>query len=145
MRNKGIGLIVLLVVFMAGFALGDVLQPGDVVQAQSNRVFELRTYISKPGRLDDVQRRFRDHAAPILERHGIHNIGYWVPTDPPASENTLIYILAHDSRDAVKTNWDAFRADQEWQTAFEESRRNGPIFESVESVFMTATDFSQIK
>ena len=145
MPHKRFGLAALMGVFLAGFALGNVVPRSDVAHAQSNRVFELRTYLSKPGRLDDVVSRFRDHAAPILDRHGIRNIGYWIPTDPPASENTLVYILAHDSRDAVKTNWEAFLADAEWQEAFEESRRDGPIFESVESVFMAATDFSPIK
>lgn len=145
MRSTRINLIVLGVVFGAGFVLGGGVRFSEVAHAQSSRVFELRTYISKPGRLGDVQARFRDHAAPILARHGIDSIGYWVPTEAPASENTLIYVLAHDSQDVVKGNWDAFLADQEWQRAFEESRRNGPLFDSVESVFMTATDFSAIK
>lgn len=145
MQNRRTGLVMLTMVFIGGFGLGNVMQLFDVAQAQSSRVYELRTYVSQPGRLDDIQARFRDHAAPILERHGIQNIGYWVPTEPPASEDTLIYILAHDSQDAVEKNWEAFVGDPEWQKAYEESRRDGALFKSVESVFMTATDFSPIK
>ena len=37
------------------------------------------------------------------------------PTDAPASSNTLIYILAHDSRDAATKSWAAFREDPEWK------------------------------
>ena len=28
------------------------------------------------------------------------NIGYWVPQDEPAHSNTLIYVIAHESREA---------------------------------------------
>jgi len=40
-----------------------------------------------------------------LKKHGMTNIGYWVPTDEPRSKNTLIYILAHASREAAKKSW----------------------------------------
>ena len=145
MHSKRSGLVTLTVVFLGGLALGNVMQRLDAARAQTNRVYEFRTYVSQPGRLDDVLARFRDHAAPILERHGIRSVGYWVPVEPPASEDTLIYILAHDDADAVEGNWNTFVNDPEWQQAYEESRRNGAIFESVESVYMTATDFSRIQ
>ena len=105
MHSKRSGLVTLTVVFLVGLALGNVMQRLDAARAQTNRVYELRTYVSQPGRLDDVLARFRDHAAPILERHGIRSVGYWVPVEPPASEDTLIYILAHDDADAVESNW----------------------------------------
>jgi hypothetical protein len=73
------------------------------------------------------------------------SVGYWVPQDAPASQNTLIYILEHSSREEAKTNWAAFQKDPEWQRVAEESQRNGKIVAKVESVFMTATDFSAIK
>lgn len=34
---------------------------------------------------------------------------YWVPTDPKLAENTLIYVISHDSEDAAKKSWDGFR------------------------------------
>src|SRR5688572_32872414 len=45
--------------------------------------------------------RFRNDTLRIFEKHGMENVGYWLPADAPASSNTLIYILAHDSRDAA--------------------------------------------
>ncbi len=73
------------------------------------------------------------------------NIGYWVPQDAPASQNTLIYILAHESRDAAAKNWDAFRADPEWKKVAAESEVNGKLVTKVDSVFMDPADFSAIK
>jgi hypothetical protein len=115
------------------------------VHAQTTRVFELRTYHTLPGRLPALQARFRDHTTQLFERHGMTNIGYWTPADAPASENTLIYILAHASREAAKKSWDEFRNDPEWQQVAKASEADGKIVEKVDSVFMDATDYSRIK
>ncbi len=61
------------------------------------------------------------------------------------AENTLIYIIAHESREAAKKNWDGFRADPEWQQVSKASEADGKIVEKVESVYMDATDYSPIK
>jgi len=110
-----------------------------------NRVFEMRTYTTVDGRLDALLTRFRDHTTRIFEKHGMTNIGYWIPKDEPLSKNTLIYVLAYPSRDAAKKSWDAFRADPEWQKAQKESEVSGKIVEKVVSVFMDPADFSKIK
>ena len=115
-------------------------------QAQPKpRVFELRTYTTNEGKLPDLEKRFRDHTTRIFSNHGMTNIGYWVPQDAPRSQNTLIYVIAHESRDAAKKNWDDFRNDPEWKKVAAESEANGKINSKVESVFMDPTDFSQIK
>ena len=114
-----------------------------VINAQSKgKAFELRTYTSNEGKLDALQARFRDHTTRIFKKHHMTNVGYWVPQDKP---NTLIYIISHASRDAAKANWEAFRADPEWQKVQKESEANGKIVAKVESVFMDATDYSPIK
>jgi hypothetical protein len=73
------------------------------------------------------------------------NIAYWVPQDSPAHENTLVYVIAHASREAAKKNWDEFRNDPEWQKVQKDSEANGKIVNKVESVFMDAADFSPMK
>ena len=73
------------------------------------------------------------------------NIGYFTPQDSPIAENTLVYLLAHDSREAAKASWAAFVADPEWQQVYEESKRDGDIVEKLESVFLDATDYSMMK
>lgn len=106
------------------------------------KVFELRTYTTHDGKLEDLHTRFSDHTMTLFEKHGMENIGYWTPVD---KENTLTYIIAHDSREAAEESWDAFRNDPDWQEVYQASREDGPIVENVESVFMTSTDFSPMK
>jgi hypothetical protein len=113
--------------------------------AQDGRVFELRTYTCAEGKLPDLLARFRNHTMRIFEKHGMTNIAYWVPQDAPASQNTLIYIIAHSSREAAKKNWDEFRNDPEWQKVQKDSEANGKIVSKLESVFMAPTDFSPMK
>jgi hypothetical protein len=134
------------VVFVAGILLGQFFQPWSDVHADSaKRVFEIRTYTAQEARLDALNARFRDHAIPIFERHGMKNVGYWVPQDAPLKQNTLIYILAHPSREAAAKNWEAFRNDPEWQKARAESEAKGPLVSRLVSIFVEATDYSPLK
>ena len=137
------GFLVAGVVLGAGlmFANG-ALRAADAPPA---RVFEIRTYHTFPGRLDALHKRFRDHTRRVFEKHGMTNIGYWVPQDAPAHDNTLVYIISHASREQAKVNWAEFSADPEWKKISEESQKDGKIVEKVESVFVDATDYSPIK
>jgi hypothetical protein len=136
---------VTLTVFAAGFVAGQWTDGEADAQAQGRKVFELRTYTSPEGKLNDLVARFRNDTLRIFEKHGMENVGYWLPADAPASSNTLIYILAHDSRDAATKSWAAFRDDAEWKAVAERTQANGPIVSKVESVFLEATDFSPLK
>lgn len=117
--------------------------PADV--AAGDRVFEIRTYTTLPGRLDALQARFRDHTMQIFEKHGMTNVGYWVPQDSARKDNTLIYIISHASRAQADKNWEAFGNDPEWQKVAAESEKDGKIIDKIESVYATATDYSPIK
>ena len=113
--------------------------------AAATRVFELRVYHTFPGRLPALQSNFRDHNIDFLKKHGIVSIGYWTPQDAPASENTLIFILAHDSREAAARHWKEFHDDPEWQKIAKASQADGEIVERVESTFLTPTDYSPVR
>lgn len=113
--------------------------------AQTNRVFEIRTYYTLPGRLPNLLARFRNHTVKLFEKHGMTNVGYWVPADAPGSENTLIYILAYPSREAAKKSWDGFRSDPDWLKARTESEKDGKIVDRVESVYLNPVDFSALR
>ncbi len=125
-------------------ALAATVLPGRSAAADG-KVFELRTYTTYEGKLPNLLARFRDHTTQLFEKHGMKNIGYWVPTDEPRSKNTLIYLLEHKSREAAKKSWDGFRNDPEWIKVRDASEAAGKINEKVESVYMEATDFSKLK
>ena len=107
-------------------------------------VYELRTYTAAPGRLGALNARFRNHTCRLFEKHGMKNIGYWTPMDE-RKDNTLIYILAHRSREAAAASWDAFRKDPAWLKARAESEADGKIVDKVESLFLEAVDYSPLK
>ena len=83
----------------AAFMSGGLL----AADAKPARVFEIRTYYTFPGRLEALHKRFRDHTRRVFEKHGMTNVGYWVPQDSPAHENTLIYVISHESEAAAKS------------------------------------------
>ena len=116
----------------------------DEPAANNTRVFELRTYTAAPGKLDELHRRFREHTLEFFEQHGMENIGYWTPQAAPASTNTIVYLLAHESKAAAEKSWAAFSADPEWQKVKRDSEADGPLVTKVESVFLNPTDYSSM-
>jgi hypothetical protein len=109
-------------------------------------VYELRTYIAAPGKLEQLHARFRDHTCKLLPKHGMKLLGFWVPQDAAkGAEDTLIYIVQHKSREAAEASWKAFRADAEWIAAKAESEKEGTLTKRVDSVFMNPTDYSALK
>jgi hypothetical protein len=131
------------------------IKPG---AGKGERVFELRTYTTPDGRLDALNARFRDHTTKLFAKHGMTNLFYGklLPAQPKNTgllggpDTTLIYLLAHDSVDAAKASFDAFRKDPEWVAAKEASEKaaGGSLTvekDGVKSVFMKATDYSQTK
>lgn len=107
---------------------------------QPQPVYEMRVYYAAPGKLEDLNTRFRNNTMRIFAKHGMTNIGYWVPIENP--ENKLVYILSYPSREAREASWKAFSADPEWQAVAKASEANGKIVTKVVSTFMLGTDYS---
>lgn len=114
-------------------------------QAAAGQVFELRTYTAADGKHEALLTRFRDHTMRIFEKHGMTNVAYWTPQDAPLNENTLVYVIAHASRDAADASWAAFGADPEWQAVAEESQRDGRLITGLERMYLEPTDFSPMR
>src|SRR5712691_8535788 len=110
--------------------------------ADTDLVYELRVYHCYEGKLPDLLKRFREHTTKIFEKHGMKNVAYWTPMDEPQKSNTLIYILAHPSREAAAANWKSFQDDPEWKSVRDKSEANGKLVEKVDSTYMALTDFS---
>ena len=143
-RHLTLGLVVA-ALFAGQWLAGARGLPAEEKKAGKERVFELRTYHTHPGRLDALNARFRNHTNKLFEKHGMTLVGYWTPADGKDAQNTLIYILADPAREAQQKAWTAFRDDPEWKKAKEESEKDGPIVEKVESVNLKPTDYSAIR
>src|SRR5271169_2833265 len=129
------------VIALVSFAAGSLLTQ---VRADSNRVFELRIYHTVPGKVPALESRFRDTASKLLAKHDLKAVGYWVPENAPAWENTFVYILAHPSREEAKKNWAALWADPGFQD-MAKSEQADKLVEKVDSTYMGPTDFSPVK
>lgn len=115
-------------------------------RAGPQRVFELRTYYVNEGKLDDLNKRFRDHTCDLLKKHGAELVGFWTPTDEKDDKgNKLVYLVAFPSREAAKKTWEEFGKDPEWRKVYEESHKNGVLVKKVDSVYLEPTDYSAMK
>lgn len=117
-------------------------EPGVQPPQPSAMVYELRIYHAAEGKLDALLARFRDHTMKLFEKHNMKNVGYWLPTDEPLEGKTLVYMLAHPSREAATANWKAFQDDPDWQSVKSQSEANGKLVDKVDSTFLALTDFS---
>jgi hypothetical protein len=82
--------------------------------------FELRVYTVEPGKREALAARFENHTAAIFARHGITNVGYWIPieSDPElgiSKENTFIYIRGYPSKEERDKRLKAARDDPEFK------------------------------
>jgi len=109
------------------------------------RYFEMRKYYAMPGKLADLNARFRDHTCNLFKKHGMEIVGFWVPSEGPEADKVLVYVLAYPSKEAREASWKGFRDDPEWKTARDASEKNGKLVEKIESTFMRATDYSPLK
>lgn len=115
------------------------------------QVFELRTYsCPDPSKHTALMRRFHNHTMKLFEKHGMQNVVYWVPDEQPESRQRLVYMLAHDSEEAAKESFAAFRKDPDWIAAKEasETMAGGSLTnreKGVVSEFLVATEYSPLR
>lgn len=115
-----------------------------VVRAQDSRIFELRVYHVLPGKLPALESRFRDTTSKILARHGLHVIGYWTSDNADPAQASFIFMVAHNSREEAKQQWDAVWADPDFQKVVSAEKAE-PLVQKVETTLMRPSDFSPLK
>ena len=99
-------------------------------EKKPQKIYELRIYTTNPGKLPDLHARFRDHTMKLFEKHGMENIIYWTLAEDfkdESKDNTLVYILAHKSKEAAEASWKSFREDPDWQAVAAKSEENGKL------------------
>lgn len=138
--------VVAVLSFAAGSLITARLAHINQVRADSNRVFEMHVYHAVPGKLPALESKFRDTTSKLLAKHDLKIVGYWMPEGTPAWDNTFIFIVAHSSREEAKKNWDAMRADPDFQELLRENSDPATKFvEKIDVIYMRPTDFSPIK
>ncbi|MGI8604561.1 MAG: NIPSNAP family protein [Verrucomicrobiales bacterium] len=114
------------------------------------RIFELRTYTAREGKLEPLLDRFRQHTVALFAKYGMTNIGYWtLSKGQPGADNTLIYILAHPSKDERAAAFKSFGSDPAWVAARKASEQaaGGSLtaLEGVKSLLLAPTDYSPMR
>jgi len=92
---------------------------GYAQQQKAVGFYELRIYTAQPGKRDALAARFAGRTAAIYARHGITNVGYWIPvqSDPELginAENTFIYIRGYPSKEERDKRLNAAHDDPEF-------------------------------
>jgi len=102
---------------------------GYAQQRNAPGFFELRVYTAQPGKRDALAERFANRTAAIFARHGITNVGYWVPvqSDPELginAENTFIYIRGYPSKEERDRRLKARGEDPEFNEVVRKAEAN---------------------
>src|SRR5262249_31003015 len=129
---------------VTSFAAGSFLTHPVPASADANRIFELRVYHAVPGKLPALETRFEKITSKLLARHNLNVLGYWTSDDAVPFANSFIWLVAHSSREDAKKNWDALRADPDFQE-MAKSEQVEKTVEKVESTYMRPSDFSALK
>ena len=107
-------------------------------------IYEYRVYEAMPGKLQELNQRFRDHTIGLFEKHGIKNIGYWTASVGDFSDR-LIYIIAFENLQHRDSAWDAFRNDPEWVSIRSASESAGPLVSKIHNSILNPTDYSPLQ
>ena len=102
---------------------------GFAQQQRTIGFYELRIYTAQPGKRDALAARFASRTAAIYARHGITNVGYWIPQqgDPElgiSAENTFIYMRGYPSKAERDKRLTAAHDDPEFAEVVTKQERN---------------------
>ena len=111
-----------------GFGLAGVGW-GYAQQKNAAGFYELRVYTAQPGKRDALAARFAGRTAAIYARHGITNVGYWIPQESDqqlgiTADNTFIYIRGYPSKEERDKRLKAAHDDPEFAEVVTAQERN---------------------
>jgi hypothetical protein len=115
-----------------------VIATATPAQKSTERYYELRIYKCNPGKLETLLERFQNHTLKLFEKHGMENVGYWIPINN--EKNELWYILAFPDRASRDASFASFIADPVWIDVAAKSQENGKIIDTITSIFMKGAD-----
>ena len=106
-------------------------------------IYELRTYEAAPGRMPELNARFRDHTLRLFANHGMDVVGFWTYGHGGWNDQ-LVYMMKFDDMTDRDRKWASFRADEEWRRVRAESHRDGSLTTRIRSDILTPTDYSPL-
>jgi hypothetical protein len=104
-------------------------------------IYELREYVTVPGRMPALVNRFNEHTLRIFAKHGFDLTFISLTGLGDNSNNELVYVLRFDDYGDMERKWAAFQADPEWQKARAASEEDGPIVAQLRRRVLNPTPF----
>jgi hypothetical protein len=105
---------------------------------KNHRIYELRTYTSNPGKLDNLINRFRIYTQYIFVKHGMQLEGFWVPIEN--EEQKIVYILSFPDQSSREISWKEMIADPEWVSIKAKSNIDGELVQVIQAMAMYPAD-----
>src|SRR5712671_1106377 len=118
------------IVAAAGVLVGIVgVGWGYAQQRNAPGFYELRIYKAQPGKRDALAARFASRTAAIYARHGITNVGYWIPEESDKelgidAADTFIYIRGYTSKAERDKRLKAAHDDPEFEEVVYKQERD---------------------
>ena len=106
--------------------------PANTMGAET--VYQLRIYEIFDRNKAAFHERFRDHAAPIMARHGFDIAAMWEARGEAGPE--FVYLLRWPDEATMRERWAGFMANEEW------SARHGQLVGRIQSRAMHLAPYS---
>jgi hypothetical protein len=105
------------------------------------KVYELRSYVSAPGRQADVLKLINDNGLAMMAKHKMTLVGAWTNVD--TADERVFTLLSHKDKASAEAAHSALLNDPEWKVALQKSEVDGkrPVA-SFERIFLTTNDYS---
>jgi heme-degrading monooxygenase HmoA len=85
--------------------------------------------------------RFRDHAARIMQTYGFNLVAMWESKTDARTE--FVYLLAWPDAPTMRSAWNSFRADAEWQEIKRvTSAQHGDLVGAIEERVLVPTSYA---
>ncbi len=105
-------------------------------------IYEYRLYEAAPGKMPELNARFRDDTLRIFAKHGMKVVAFWQPM--VGSVRELHYILAWDDLAHMEASWGAMRADPEWAEIRHRTEADGALATDIRNQLWNLTDYSPV-
>lgn len=102
-------------------------------------LYELRIYHINPGKMQDIQTRFRDHTLQLFAKHGMNVTEFW--EDANEANNRLYYVMEHSDMETRNQHFNRFHEDPVWIELKRVTEQDGPLFEKIEIVYLKKVPF----
>lgn len=108
-------------------------------------IYEVREYVPAPGRLGDVIDLFKTEVVPLFRKHEMELVHVGFTTFGNNCFNELIYTMRFSDLAELEGKWAAFIQDPEWNAAFSEMEKAGPLYQAIRRRVTDAGPFDELQ